>query len=60
MVDFKCSVISNAVIIEGLDRQNGVSSKKPISVGHVPQVSRTVISFEFEESKTIGETSDIT
>lgn len=46
---FKYDTISSAVIMERLDKRNGVRSIKPISGDHVPQISRITIRFEFEE-----------
>lgn len=55
-VGFKCCSRNGAAIIEGLDRQNGVSKKKPISMGHVLQIVRTTISFESKHQREIFDT----
>lgn len=57
---FKYGSKNGTTISEGLSRQNDGSSERLISVGYVPQIVRTIVTFEFKESKTSAGTSDIT
>lgn len=46
MAGVKCGMINIIVVVKRLGRRNGVSGKKSIPKGHIPQTSRKDIPFE--------------